>query len=163
MKSPCAYLYLFILRKHQTYINFKSYSLIARSLSQFRFKSALFPVHVEEDIAAHKMLPGGKPLVNLPTLCPTVPASDSSVQVGNSVVILGSAKPKMTSLRWTWPSNPTADLSSMDLPKPLLILFMLPVSTTSQANKFQMWTKYYFILLNYLLQLHASNSVSGCG
>ena len=47
MKSPCAYLYLFILRKHQTYINFKSYSLIARSLSQFRFKSALFPVHIE--------------------------------------------------------------------------------------------------------------------
>jgi hypothetical protein len=55
---------------------------------------------------------------------------------------------QVRSMPQTWPSYPTVYLSSMDLPKPLLILFIFSDSMTSQAKKFQMCTKYYFILCN---------------
>ena len=168
MKSPYEYLYSSVLRKRQTYINLKNYSLIARSLSLFDFKSLLFLVWVE---GGHRSLwntTWGKSLVNppntVPPFHPPPPQWQHRCRVETSMmVIFGCTKPKMTSLPWTWPSYPTVDLSSMDLPKPLLILLMLSDSTTSQANKFQMCTKYYFILLDCLLQFHASKSVSEHG
>ena len=55
---------------------------------------------LRQDVGAYKMLRGGKSLVNLPNaLPPKSPPVIARCGLETSVVILGSAKPKMKSLR----------------------------------------------------------------
>lgn len=99
------------------------------------------------------MLPEGKSLGNPPNaLSPLVTAEVLGGDFDEDLLLHQAQE--MRSMPPTWSSYPTAYLSFVDLSKPSLILFMLSASTTSQTNKFQMCTKYYFILFD--LQLRPS-------
>lgn len=110
---------------------------------------------LREDLRVYEMLPEGNLWGNLPnSLSPLVTAQVLGGYLDRDLLLHQAQE--MRGMTQTWPSYPTAYLSFVDLSKPLLILFMLSASTTSQTNKFQMCTKYYFILFD--LQLLPSIS-----